>query len=187
MVRAWPYILWLAIFYVPGMNAVAADFILTSPDIADGRAINHAHVYNGYGCQGENISPALNWQNEPSGTHSFAVVVHDPDAPRPGGWWHWLIFDIPRTVHALQRGAGNIDRPLLAPPGSVQSLTSFGPPGYGGPCPPEGHGVHRYVFTVYALDTADLSLGKTAPPADVVSTLKGHVLGAASITALYQR
>jgi len=177
----------VVLFSLMAVQFHADEFVLTSPDIADGRMIAHAQVYNGYGCQGENISPALAWQNEPAGTHSFAVVMHDPDAPRPGGWWHWLVFDIPRSVHALPRGAGNAGRSLLAPPGSVQSLTSFGPPGYGGPCPPEGHGVHRYVFTVYALDTARLSLGRTAPPADVVSTLKGHVLGAASITALYRR
>lgn len=168
------------------MQAEAADFTLTSPDIREGQMMADTYAYAGFGCQGGNLSPALAWQGEPDGTHSFAVIMHDPDAPRPGGWWHWLIFDIPRTVHELQRGIGTPEN-VLAPAGSVQSINSFGQVGYGGPCPPAGHGMHRYVFTVYALDTATLSLGVTAQPQDVAATLRGHILGSASLTVLYRR
>jgi len=168
------------------MQVAAAEFTLTSPDIGEGQRVAEAHVYEGFGCQGGNVSPELVWQGEPAGTHSFAVIMHDPDAPRPGGWWHWLVFDIPRSVHTLEQGAGGPHRER-APAGSVQSVTSFGSTGYGGPCPPEGHGLHHYVFTVYALDAAHLSLSQVAQPADVMATIRPHVIGSASLTALYQR
>jgi len=83
--------------------------------------------------------------------------MYDPDAPTGSGWWHWLIFNIPANVHELKRGAGD-PKKNLAPKNSIQSVTDFGTPGYGGPCPPVGDKPHRYIITVYALDVEKLDL-----------------------------
>lgn len=164
----------------------AADFTLTSPDIQNGAAMSKKQEYKGFGCNGDNISPQLRWSGAPKGTKSFAVTVYDPDAPTGSGWWHWLIFNIPADVHELARGAGNPERGS-APAGSVQSRTDFGATGYGGPCPPPGHGVHHYRFTVYALDVERLDIPADAPAAMVGFNLNAHKLGTATIEALYQR
>jgi len=82
-------------------------FTLGSPDIAAGSTIDNAYVLNGFGCKGQNLSPALVWSNAPAGTKSFAVQVHDPDAPTGSGFWHWSVYNIPASVTSLARGAGN--------------------------------------------------------------------------------
>lgn len=166
--------------------AQADDFTLTSPDIQSGASMSKKQEYKGFGCNGDNISPQLRWSGAPKGTKSFAVTVYDPDAPTGSGWWHWLIFNIPANVHELARGAGNPESGL-APAGSVQSRTDFGTAGYGGPCPPAGHGVHHYRFTVYALDVERLDIPADAPAAMVGFNLNAHKLGAATLEALYQR
>lgn len=143
-------------------------------------------VFNGFGCSGNNISPQLNWDNAPKGTKSFAVTIHDADVPSGSGWWHWVIFDIPAATNELKADAGNPDK-NLAPTGSVQSGTDFGKPGYGGPCPPEGHGFHRYLITVYALKTEKLGLDKNAVPALVGYYLHSATIQKASIVAYYKR
>jgi len=166
------------------MQAMADKFVLRSSDVADGVTVAEEQVYAGFGCTGGNVSPQLAWQGAPAGTQSFALTVHDPDAPRPGGWWHWLIFNIPADVLELDQGAG---QPGRGPVGSMQSLTSFDTAGYGGPCPPVGHGLHHYVFTVHALDIADLGVPATAGPEVVAAAIRQHTLAAASLTAVYQR
>jgi len=166
------------------MQSMADEFVLSSPDVADGVAVSEEQVYAGFGCRGGNLSPALAWQHAPAGTRSFAVIVHDPDAPRPGGWWHWLIFNIPADAEGLTKGAGT---PGREPAGAMQSVTSFESAAYGGPCPPVGHGVHHYVFTVYALDTDALSIAAATPPEEVATAIRRHAIASASLTALYQR
>jgi len=126
----------------------AQTFTLKSADV--GGQATSKQVFKGFGCSGDNVSPQLSWSNAPKGTKSFAVTIHDPDAPTGSGWWHWVIFDIPAGVTELPTGAGDLSK-NLAPKGAVQSMTDFGRPGYGGPCPPKGDGPHAYVVTVYAL------------------------------------
>ncbi|WP_147821429.1 kinase inhibitor [Salidesulfovibrio onnuriiensis] len=166
-------------------QALAAGFTLASPDIAEGRKLDMQHVLNGFGCAGKNISPALTWKNAPEGTKSFAVTVYDPDAPTGSGWWHWVVFNIPSSVGKLPAGAGN--DPELLPTGAIQGRTDFGAPGYGGACPPQGHGDHRYVFTVYALDVPSLDIPADSSGAMVGFFLNAHALEKASITATFGR
>lgn len=142
--------------------------------------------YDGFGCKGENTSPALNWENAPKGTKSFAVTLYDPDAPTGSGWWHWVVFNIPASVHGLAENAGKGDDSNL-PKGAVQSMTSYGVPGFGGACPPVEDKPHRYVFTVYALDVETLGVDADATPALAGYMLNAHALGKASVMLYYGR
>ena len=161
----------------------AAKFTLSSLTVADGHTLPEIHVYNDYGCTGANRSPELSWSGAPAGTKSFAVTVHDPDAPHDGGWWHWIAFDMPANVSRLPEGAGN---GAGLPAGAVEGLTDSGEPGYGGACPPPGK-PHRYVFAVTALKGAKLGLNADAAPAAVDAAIARNRLGKATITALYGR
>ena len=117
---------------------------LTSDAFDDGGTIPRRHT-----CDGEDVSPALSWEGAPDGTASFALVVHDPDAPR-GDWVHWVIYDIPGHLTGLPEKAGPAER-LDHLGEAVQGTNDFGRIGWGGPCPPPGK-PHRYVFTLTALD-----------------------------------
>jgi hypothetical protein len=184
MRRTWSAIL-LAVVMVPGVSA-AADFRLASPTVKHQGTIGNEHVFNGFGCSGGNVSPELRWERAPKETKSFAVTVYDPDAPTGSGWWHWVIFNIPPSVASLPAGAGKPDGGG-APQGSVQSMTDFGQPGYGGPCPPAGDKPHRYIFTAYALKVDQLPLKSEASGAMVGFYLNQNALGKASFTAKYGR
>jgi len=162
----------------------AEGFVLTSADIAG--QLSNKEVFSGFGCSGENISPALSWENAPQGTKSFAVTMYDPDAPTGSGWWHWLIFDIPRNVFSLQSNVGKIGY-SLAPKASIQSITSFGQSGFGGACPPIGDRPHQYIFTVYALKVEKLGVKSDATPSLVGFLLNQNLLAKASIVAYYSR
>ena len=166
--------------------AIADSFILTSPQIEEGGHIANEQVFNGFGCQGKNISPALQWEAAPADTQSFAITVYDPDAPTGSGWWHWVIFNIPANIAGMVKGAGS---PLanLAPSGSIQSRTDFGQSGYGGPCPPVGDKPHRYQFTVYALKTDKLPLDENTPAAMVGFYLHQNLIKKAVLNAQYAR
>jgi Raf kinase inhibitor-like YbhB/YbcL family protein len=176
------------LFFITALAALtqvqAQTFTLKSKDIG-GQATNK-EVFNGFGCTGENISPELSWENAPAGTKSFAVTMYDPDAPTGSGFWHWVVFDIPATVKELKTGAGNIAK-NLAPAGCIQSNTDFGQPGYGGPCPPEGHGFHTYIFTVFALKTDKLGLDEKANPAMVGFYLNSNLIEKATIVMYFKR
>lgn len=137
-------------------------------------------------CGGENISPQLYWENAPANTKSFAVTIHDPDAPTGSGWWHWVIFDIPVNITELVSGAGNMLK-KLAPSGSIQAKTDFGTAGYGGPCPPEGHGIHTYNITVYALKKEKLGVEENASAAYVAFNLNAQTIEKATIVMYYKR
>lgn len=166
--------------------AGAADFTLTSPDIKKGELMSMDQVYKGFGCQGSNISPALKWANAPDETKSFAITVFDPDAPTGIGWHHWVVFNIPASVTELAANAGSADSKNL-PEGSIQSVSDYGAPGYGGPCPPADHDPHRYIFTVYALDIPKIDLPATAMPALVRFMINNHTLAKAELTGYYSR
>jgi hypothetical protein len=162
----------------------AGSFTLESNDL-EGQ-LSMKEVFNGFGCTGKNISPALSWKDAPKGTKSFALTVYDPDAPTGSGWWHWVVFNLPATVTSLPADAGNAAKALM-PKGAVQSLTSYGKGGFGGACPPAGDRAHRYVFTVYALDVEALDLDASAMPALVGYMLNAHAIEKASLISYYGR
>jgi Raf kinase inhibitor-like YbhB/YbcL family protein len=166
--------------------SLSQAFELSSPDIRDGQPLSKSEEFSSFGCNGANRAPALNWRNAPAGTKSFAVTVYDPDAPTGSGWWHWLVFNLPANVTALPAAAGQADGPKL-PAGSVQSLTDFGAPGFGGACPPPGDKPHHYKFTVHALSVEKLDLDANAMPALVGYMLNANSLGTTSLTATYGR
>ncbi len=144
------------------------------------------HVFNGFGCSGENQSPQLSWEQVPEGTRSFAITMHDPDAPTGSGWWHWVVYNIPSSVTELPPGAG-VENSTALPKGAVQGRTDFGTRAYGGPCPPEGHGPHRYVVTIHALDTEKLEVPEDASPALIGFNLNSHSKARASLIFYYER
>jgi len=169
------------------LAAQANAFELKSPDISAQQPIGEKFVFNAFGCKGENLSPALEWTDPPPGTKSFALLVHDPDAPTGGaGFWHWIVTDIPATAHGLAQGAGTPDGKGL-PAGSKQLDSDFGKPGWGGPCPPPGHGPHHYNFTVYALSVDTLGLPPSTRTAFVGFTINSKALAKATLTAVYGR
>ena len=169
-----------------GGAALAGDFAVTSPSVSEGATIGEKHLFAGFGCTGGNKSPALAWSDAPADTKSFAVTVYDPDAPTGSGWWHWVVFNIPAGTTGLKEGAGDAKGALL-PAGSVQSVTDFGQPGFGGPCPPAGDKPHRYIFTVHALKLEKLPLEPNASGAMVGFFLGQNTIAKASLTGLYGR
>ena len=166
--------------------ALAAPFHLFSPDVKPGNPIAEKFVYNGFGCKGENMSPALEWKNAPKDTKSFALTVYDPDAPTGSGWWHWVVVNIPATVAALPLGAGSADGHTL-PAGTVQVRTDFGAAGWGGPCPPAGDKPHHYIFTLHALKTDKIELPPDATAALAGFMIHANEIGKAQFTARYGR
>jgi Raf kinase inhibitor-like YbhB/YbcL family protein len=146
---------------------------LESPDFGDGSAIPGRFT-----CDGENISPRLDVAWAPPGTESLAIVIRDPDAPL-GVWHHWVEYDIPVDdidAITIPENAGAL---------GTQGLNSWKVPGYGGPCPPEGQS-HRYVFSVYAVDS-DLGLPGSLDADALVTALEGHTLGEAILVGSYAR
>jgi Raf kinase inhibitor-like YbhB/YbcL family protein len=162
-----------------------AVFTLTSPDIANGKKIPEAQVFNSFGCSGRNVSPALSWSNVPAGTKSFALLVHDPDAPTGSGWWHWVAYNIPADVMSLPADAGDPKKNLM-PGTTLQGRTDFGTPGYGGPCPPPGK-PHHYYFRLYALKVPKLDVQADATAALIGFNANANSLGKAQIMGLYGR
>jgi hypothetical protein len=168
--------------------AQAQTMTLTSPDIKDGGTIANQQVFKGFGCTGDNISPALSWSGAPANTKSFAVSIYDPDAPTGSGWWHWVVYNIPAGTTSLPKDAGDPSKGLM-PKGAVQSRTDFGSTGYGGPCPPPGDKPHHYRITVFALDVDQLpnAKGNAASAALVGFDINFHTLAKATLTGLYGR
>ena len=162
-----------------------AKFTLSSTDFTDGGRIAEAQVFNEFGCKGGNVSPALSWSGAPAGTQSFALLVHDPDAPTGSGWWHWVVYNIPANTTSLPAGAGDPKKRQM-PAGAVQGRTDYGSVGYGGPCPPPGK-PHHYHFQLYALKVAKLDLPADASPAMVGFNVRAQALGQAEIVGLYGR
>ncbi len=130
-------------------------------------------------CEGEDLSPAMRWSDPPVTTKGFALIVDDPDAPA-GVWNHWLLWDIPADLLSLEaawrKGAAG-----------VSGTNDFGRLGYGGPCPPKGHGPHRYYFRLYALDAETLGLAEGARRGALDAALQGHILAEAQYMGRYER
>jgi Raf kinase inhibitor-like YbhB/YbcL family protein len=150
---------------------------LTSSAFSDGERIPKR-----YTCDGEDLSPPLSWSGAPDGTVSFAVICDDPDAPM-GTWHHWAAYDIPAEFTELQE-----DFPTEPRIGAVrQAITDFGQTGYGGPCPPEGHGTHHYNFRLLALEVKHLDLPADAKCEDVEKAAQPYILAKAELTGTYSR
>lgn len=156
--------------------AMAEQFTLTSPDIAEGQQLSSEFVFQGFGCKGGNVAPTLVWSGAPAGTETFAVTVYDPDAPTGSGWWHWFAFNIPADTTSLPSD-GEID--------GVQLTNDYGAEGFGGACPPPGE-VHRYEFTVHALGTT-LEMGSSVSNALAGFMVNANSLASSTITAVYNR
>jgi len=149
---------------------------LTSPAFQAG-----GNIPTRFTCQGSDISPALAWQGAPSGRRIFALMVHDPDAPRTGGFTHWVVYDIPATTsHIAENATPKAD----LPGGGTQGQNDSGKIGYAGPCPPSG--THRYFFRLYALD-AELKLDSGATQEALEKAMQGHILDQAEIIGKYKK
>jgi len=149
-------------------NATLTTITLTSDAFANGQAIPAEFT-----CDGADRPPPLGWGEPPAGTNSFALVVDDPDAPS-GTFRHWGAYDIPASARSV-------------PSSAAQAVNDFGKSGYGGPCPPKGHGPHHYHFKLFALDVDRLDLSGNAKVALVESAAEKHVLGRAELMGTYER
>lgn len=171
--------------FAPGLAATshAADFVLKSAEVGEGKMMSSQQVFQGFGCTGKNTSPSLSWSGAPKGAKSFVVTVYDPDAPTGSGWWHWSVYNIPASVNALPAGAKLGEGPLAK---AAAVRNDYGTKAFGGACPPPGE-VHRYIFTVYALDVPKLDIPDGASPALLGFMTRSHAIDSAHFTALYMR
>lgn len=152
------------------------NFMLKSDAFSEGQPLPAQFT-----CDAEDQSPPLSWSEPPAGTKSFALVVDDPDAPS-GTFRHWAAFNIPASTRGLPAGAGNESA------GDIdQAENDFGRSGYGGACPPKGHGPHHYRFKLFALDTDKLDLPPTASIEQVEAAVSEHQIGRAELTGTYER
>ena len=152
-------------------NATLAKLDLKSDAFKDGQAIPAQ-----YTCDGAGQSPTLIWGDPPAATKGFALVVDDPDAPS-GTFGHWGVFDIPASARSLGGGQRI----------GTEVANDFGKPGYGGPCPPKGHGAHHYHFKLFALDVDRLGIGADAKVAEVENAAIRHAIGRAELVGTYER
>jgi len=163
--------------------------VLTSNNFTEGAALPMDHILSadfGFGCSGGNKSPQLAWTGAPAGTKSFALHCFDPDAPTGSGFWHWVVVNIPADVSELKLDAGNAKSGLL-PKGALQTRTDFGTPGYGGPCPPEGLGAHRYQFTLFAVKQESLPVNVDTSAAVIGFQLFFNTLEKVTLTGKVER
>lgn len=164
----------LAAALVSSLSGTAsAEFRITSHDASEGKTIEAAQYWNNFGCTGENVRPALEWNGAPDGAKSFAVTLYDNDAPTGSGFWHWVIFNIPSDVTKIA--------PDTTPKGSVEGNTDIGTPGYVGPCPPIGR-QHKYTFTVHALDVDKLDAPEGATAALTGFFIYQHSIAQATLS-----
>jgi len=168
------------------VSANASTLTLSSHDITQGKFMDKAQEFDGFGCTGDNLSPHLKWSNVPKGTKSFAITAYDLDAPTGSGWWHWQIVNIPKNITEIPTGAGDINQEM-APLGSKQIDNDYGIKGFGGACPPSGHGVHHYRFSIHALSVEKLDLPTNASGALTGYMIKANTIESNTIESLYKR
>ncbi len=168
--------------HLPLQDAPAAteSLIVTSEAFGDRESIPEIHSFDGFGCVGQNTAPTIRWRGAPPETRSFAVVMHDPDAPTGVGFFHWVVSNIPASTNAIGGSAG-------LPSAAQEHHNDYGAESYGGPCPPEGHGPHRYVFSVYALDTESLGLSASATGALLRFAIADHILAYGRLVGTFER
>jgi Raf kinase inhibitor-like YbhB/YbcL family protein len=150
---------------------------LSSTAFSDGSAIPRRFT-----CDGKDLSPPLEWSDVPAATHSFVLLCDDPDAPA-GTWHHWAAYDMPSTLTALAERAASDAEKL----GFKQAVNDFQRPGYGGPCPPHGHGTHHYHFRLLALSVDGLPVGPTPSCRAVEREARKHTITEATLVGVYQR
>jgi len=167
-------------------SVFAGSLTLSSHDIAQGEFMAKAQEYNGFGCSGGDLSPHLKWSNAPQGTKSFAITAYDPDAPTGSGWWHWQVINIPKNVTKIATGAGSVKK-YITPKGGMQIINDYGSRGFGGTCPPSGHGVHHYRFTIHALSVETLELPEGASGALAGYMINANTIESSTIESLYKR
>jgi hypothetical protein len=158
----------------------AAAFEISSPAIGSDNTIPEKYTANAFGCSGENVSLPLVWEGVPADAKSLALTMYDPDAPTGSGFWHWLVVNMPVSTTELPEGAE-------LPAGSAQGRGDAGAGGYFGPCPPQGDTPHRYVFTIFAVDTETLDVNAETSGAVVGFMLHFHTVDKASVTYTYGR
>lgn len=166
--------------------AEVPSFSVASDDLVDGQPIPLRHVADAsFGLRGGNTSPHLRWSGFPAETQSFVVTCFDPDAPTASGFWHWVLFDIPAAVTELATGAASGDL-AGTPAGAIHPRNDTGNRLYTGPFPPAGHGPHRYLFSVAAIDVPALGLDAEASPAVVGFYVSNHILARGTLTATHE-
>jgi hypothetical protein len=158
----------------PTPRVPSSDLALTSSAFASGETIPVE-----YTCSGKSTSPPLSWTGVPAGTAAFALTVDDPDAARPGGFDHWVVFDLAPAMTELPAAA-------TLPAQAVSGKNGAGTQQYIGPCPPPGSADHHYRFRLYALDTP-LNLPPGSSKDDVIAATAGHLLGEAELVGLFKR
>lgn len=171
-------ILFSLIFCLFSHHSFAAKMTLSSQDIKSSREMGESFVFNGFGCNGSNLSPQLTINDVPKDTKSLAITMYDPDAPTGSGWWHWIVFDIDPKVTNIERGAKNIGKVSVG-------KNDYGTTNYGGPCPP-AKSRHNYIFTIYALDIDKLPVQKDASAAMIGYYLNKHAISKAYLTPFYR-
>lgn len=142
-----------------------------------------APIPDTYTCDGGDRSPHLAWSGAPRATRSFAIIVDDPDAPG-GTFAHWGICDLPAEMTHVDEGFAATDASAV---GATQMMNDYGRRGYGGPCPPRGHGMHHYHFQVLALDVPHLDLSARADVRELEAVAHAHVVDRARLTGVYGR
>lgn len=175
-----------ALFFTLSASAFAGSLTLSSNDISEGEFMTKKHEYSGFGCSGDDLSPHLKWANAPEGTKSFAITAYDPDAPTGSGWWHWQVVNIAKNVTEIPTGAGSIKQ-NLALKGSMPIANDYGSKGFGGACPPSGHGVHHYRYTIHALSVEKLDLPENASGALTGYMINANTIESSTIESLYKR
>ncbi|MBW3561158.1 MAG: YbhB/YbcL family Raf kinase inhibitor-like protein [Actinobacteria bacterium] len=152
-----------------GLNI--GDLQVSSPAFERGGAIPREHAKDG-----DDVSPPLEWSGVPDEAQQLAVICHDPDAPLPRGFTHWVLYGIPADTTAVPGGGGGQ---------FVEGTNDFGDEGYGGPQPPPGHGTHHYYFWVYALDTElDLKPGLTRD--ELLDDISDHIVEQNRLIGTYE-
>ncbi|MCS7244918.1 MAG: YbhB/YbcL family Raf kinase inhibitor-like protein [candidate division WOR-3 bacterium] len=129
-----------------------------------------------YTCEGENISPHVRWEEFPKETKSFVLIMSDPDAPF-GTFYHWILYDIPNNIGEIKEGESI----------GKKGKNDFGKLGYGGPCPPRGHGKHRYYITIYALNVESLGIKEGASAKEVLKAIEGKIIAKGEFYGIYER
>jgi Raf kinase inhibitor-like YbhB/YbcL family protein len=161
----------------------ASSFTVTSTSVEDGKPLPAAQMSGMLGVPGgRDASPQLSWSGAPDGTKSYAVTVYDPEAPTMSGFWHWAVANIPASVTSLPEGAGD-DVGSGLPEPAVQLPNDRRDARFVGAVPPPGHGMHRIVITVHALDVADIAVPADATPAFLVFTMGARTLARATLIA----
>ncbi|QVQ53526.1 YbhB/YbcL family Raf kinase inhibitor-like protein [Spiractinospora alimapuensis] len=164
-----------------------ASFTVSSDSVVTGQILPNAQVSGIMGAGGEDVSPHLAWSGFPEATRGFAVTCFDPDAPTASGFWHWAVCDIPIDTTELPAGAGSGEPNSGLPAAAITLRNDAGSKRFIGAAPPPGHGPHRYMFVVHALDVESLGIDDSATPAFLGFNLFFRSIGRALITPIYEQ